>query len=487
MRYGSVCSGIEAATVAWYPLGWEPAFFSEIEKFPRAVLKHHYPEVPLHGDFTTIKGDEYGAIELLCGGTPCQSFSIAGQRKGLDDARGNLSLEFIRLALRSNARWVVWENVPGVLSSEGGEDFAALISAFTGHDYAPPRNGWRNAGIIQGRADRYGIAYRVLDAQYFGVPQRRRRVVLVGYIGDWRPAAAVLFERESLRGDITPRRKTREEIAGTLGARTCRSIGAQDAEVGHLIPDTTGAITAGAFTGGAGGRPEGAAAGHFFPAVYTKQAIGEYAQLDVASTVSARDHKDATDLVSISLGHTKSNGSGVNESGQAYTLEATATCGQAVAAPIGFPARMSGTQCAASVDVSPSLGAANPMAVAHIPQGFAFDGLASNSMKSGNPHSGCHPAEIAKTVDATRPDPSKNQGGNAILHGMAVRRLTPRECERLQGFPDDYTRIPWRGKPAQECPDGNRYKAVGNSWAVPKFSWLGERIKMVDEIVRGMR
>ena len=116
MRYGSVCSGIEAATAAWHPLGWTPAFFSEIEPFPRAVLAHHYPKVPLHGDFTTIGADEYGAIDLLVGGTPCQSFSIAGLRGGLDDDRGNLALEFLRLADRKHPRWLVWENVPGVLS-----------------------------------------------------------------------------------------------------------------------------------------------------------------------------------------------------------------------------------------------------------------------------------------------------------------------------------------------------------------------------------
>ena len=122
MRYGSVCSDIEAATAAWHPLGWEPAFFSEIEPFPRAVLSHHYPDVPLHGDFTTIQENEYGPIDLLVGGTPCQSFSVAGLRGGLGDDRGNLALEFLRLADRTRPRWVVWENVPGVLSSNGGRE-----------------------------------------------------------------------------------------------------------------------------------------------------------------------------------------------------------------------------------------------------------------------------------------------------------------------------------------------------------------------------
>jgi DNA (cytosine-5)-methyltransferase 1 len=190
VRYGSVCSGIEAATVAWHPLGWTPAFFSEIEKFPRAALQHHYPNVPLHGDFTTIKGDEYGSIDLLVGGTPCQSFSVAGLRK--DDARGNLALEYLRLVDRTQPRWIVWENVPGVLSSNKGRDFGAFLGAL----------------VELG----YGFAYRVLDAQYFGVAQRRRRVFVVGYVGDWRPATVVLFERESVRGYPASRRKTGEKL-----------------------------------------------------------------------------------------------------------------------------------------------------------------------------------------------------------------------------------------------------------------------------------
>lgn len=197
--YGSVCSGIEAATAAWHPLGWKASFFSEIEKFPRAVLAHHYPHTPLHGDFTTINAGDYGPIDLLVGGTPCQSFSIAGLRGGLGDDRGNLALEYLRLADRLRPRWLVWENVPGVLSSNGGRDFGAILG-----------------GMVELG---YGIAYRVLDAQHFGVPQRRRRVFVVGYSGDWRRAAAVLFERESLRGDSPPRREARKDVAPTISTR----------------------------------------------------------------------------------------------------------------------------------------------------------------------------------------------------------------------------------------------------------------------------
>lgn len=339
MKYGSVCSGIEAATVAWHPLGWKPAFFSEIEKFPRAVLAHHYPDVSCHGDFTTIKGDEYGSIELLVGGTPCQSFSIAGLRKGFADDRGNLTLEFIRLAERTKPRWVVWENVPGVLSIDGGRAFGAFLG------------GLAECG--------YGFAYRVLDAVHFGVPQRRRRVFVVGYFGDWRPPAAVLFERESLRGDITPRRETGEEVAGTIGARTNRSIGAQD------CLSLSKCLTAGMQRLNAGTETLIPCQGGFF---------------DVASF----------------------DGNAGSRSGTT-----------------GYQIQQAGT------------------------------------LKGGKaPH---------------------------VMRGLQVRRLTPVECERLQGFEDGYTLIPVGKKMAA---DGPRYKALGNSMAVPVMRWIGQRIKMVDGLIR---
>ena len=180
MKYGSVCSGVEAATAAWHPLGWEPQWFSEIEKFPSAVLDHHYPDVPNYGDMTKFKDWNADTIDLLVGGTPCQSFSIAGLRKGLEDPRGNLMLTYLAMAEQLKPKWLVWENVPGVLSSNGGKDFGTFLSAL---------------GEIG-----YGFAYRVLDAQYFGLAQRRKRVFVVGYLGDWRRAAAVLFEPESLSG-----------------------------------------------------------------------------------------------------------------------------------------------------------------------------------------------------------------------------------------------------------------------------------------------
>jgi DNA (cytosine-5)-methyltransferase 1 len=217
VRYGSVCSGIEAVSCAWHPLGYEAAWFAEIAAFPSSVLRARFPNVPNLGDFTQI-GPDRGPIDVLVGGTPCQSFSVAGLRGGMDDARGQLALEFLRLARRVGARWVVWENVPGVLSSGAGRDFGSFLG------------GLAELG--------YGWAYRVLDAQFLGVPQRRRRVFVVGCLGDWRRAAAVLFERHGLSWDPPPRRETRECVAGALGGRSPGGgwrIGADEIAAGQAV------------------------------------------------------------------------------------------------------------------------------------------------------------------------------------------------------------------------------------------------------------
>lgn len=203
LRYLSVCSGIEAATVAWHPLGFIPVWFAEIDPFARAVLLHHYRSVPNRGDIIRFREWPDAVVDVLVGGTPCQSFSIAGLRAGLADPRGNLALVYLAIAERYWPRWLVWENVTGVLSSNGGRDFGAILG-----------------GLVELG---YGVAYRVLDAQYvrvdgfpFAVPQRRRRVIVVGHLGDWRRAAAVLFERESLCWDHPPRRSPGQRIAPQL-------------------------------------------------------------------------------------------------------------------------------------------------------------------------------------------------------------------------------------------------------------------------------
>lgn len=406
MIYGSVCSGIEAATVAWHPLGWKPAFFSEIEAFPRTVLQHHYADIPLHGDFTTIGADDYEPIDLLVGGTPCQDFSIAGLRAGLDGARGQLTLEFLRLADRLRPRWVVWENVPGVLSANNGRAFGAFLG------------GLEELG--------YGWAYRALDAQYFGVPQRRRRVFVVGCLGNANAAAAVLFERASLSGHPAPRRKARKDIAGTLGARTS-----------------------------AGGGFE------------------TDCELDGGLTAVARGNTDYVNSI------TQHVGAGVDEN--------MARDGWLIAHALraeGFDASEDGTGRSTPL-VPVSFGA-------QVESPF-LNGLALPvTGRNGDPGMvafsckdyGADASEIAPSLRAMEHDGSHANAGDQIAiafsAGSAVRRLTPRECERLQGFPDDYTDVPYRGKPAA---DGPRYRALGNSMAVPVMRWIGERIEFVAGIL----
>jgi DNA (cytosine-5)-methyltransferase 1 len=486
MRYLSVCSGIEAATVAWHPLGWEPAAFSEIEAFPRAVLKHHYPDVPLHGDFTTIRGDEYGPIDLLVGGTPCQSFSVAGLRGGMADDRGNLALEYIRLADRKRPRWLVWENVPGVFSSSGGDDFRCFLSGLVRWSVPIPDGGWKNAGVIAaGPADgAYGVAWRVLDAQFAGVPQRRRRVFVVGHLGDWRRAAAVLFERHSLSGHPAPRREAGQAVAGTLKSCSGKSgapNGAEEAD--RLIPQGYGGETAPTLNAAYGSKLG-----------LDNQHIDSGAGLFVAHSLRAEGFDASEDgtgrgtplvPVAIQAGALRENpdsgpdGAGVRIDGQAYTLEARAEVQAAC-----FTAKDHGADAS---DISPTLrsgshsgshanGGVMPAVAYGIRSDASRDGEAKTPsadaegrVRLRRPGMGVY-EEIAPTVDASQPH---------TVATSAVRRLTPRECERLQGCPDDYTAVPYRGKPAA---DGPRYKAVGNSMAVPVMRWIGERIAKVEAL-----
>ena len=374
MKYGSVCSGVEAATAAWHPLGWEPQWFSEIEKFPSAVLDHHYPDVPNLGDMTEFKEWTNDPIDLLVGGTPCQSFSVAGLRKGLDDPRGNLMLTYLAIAERNKPRWLVWENVSGVLSSNGGRDFGTFLAAL---------------GEIG-----YGFAYRILDAQYFGVAQRRRRVFVVGYLGDWRRAAAVLFERESLSGHPAPSRETGQKAAPTVTQGAPFSCtGNERVECEAIV---TGPLTAGMSKGPRG--TEGVESNHVIA-------------------------YDTTNITS------PTNGSNPKPGDPVFTLAS----GQHP--PLLTPAVT-----------------------------FGID----------------HDLNAAKELMGPLIRGPQGAPRNSISQGTQVRRLTPTECERLQGFPDDYTQIPWRNKAAENCPDGPRYKAMGNSMAVPVMRWIGERIEMVE-------
>jgi DNA (cytosine-5)-methyltransferase 1 len=375
MIFGSVCSGIEAVSVAWCRLPIKPAWFSEIEPFPCAVLAHHYPEVPNLGDMTTIKAKvlsgDVVAPDVLVGGTPCQAFSLAGLRGSLDDTRGQLTLEFVRLAdaiddKRNEPAVILWENVPGVLNTKDNA-FGCFLAGLAGEDeeLQPAGGKWSNAGCVFG--SKRAVAWRILDAQYFGVAQRRRRVFVVASARNGFDPAKVLFEFDGLRRDSAPCREAGKDVAGTLASRT-----------------------------GAGGFPgtDEACSGYIQPVGYRMVAFGEYACDGTASAMKARDYKDATDLA-VSVVH--------------------------------------GTQ-----------------------------------------------------------DPCSTPNG--------VRRLTPVECERLQGFPDGYTLIPdWyeccgrvfnsevgkygcancngenRAK-LKVAADSQRYKALGNSMAVPVMRWIGKRI-----------
>ncbi len=237
MKYLSLFSGIEAASVAWEPLGWQAIGFSEIDSFASAVLAHRYPNIKNYGDMTKYKewGIERGTIDVLVGGSPCQSFSVAGLRRGLEDERGNLMLEYANATAFFRPKFFCWENVPGVLSSGRGQDFASFLGLLTGRKVSVPESGWRNSGILAGIDSAYGIAWSIRDAQYFGVAQRRRRVFVVGYLGDWRRAAAVLFESESLCGNLAPSRETGKGVALPIGTRVDRGGSHREGEGNNLI------------------------------------------------------------------------------------------------------------------------------------------------------------------------------------------------------------------------------------------------------------
>ena len=467
MRYLSVCSGIEAATVAWHPLGWEAAGFAEIEAFPAAVLAHHYPAVRNYGDMTKHKEWDLGAIDLLVGGTPCQSFSVAGLRKGLDDSRGNLMLTYLAIADQRRPRWLVWENVPGVLSSNGGKDFGTFLGALA------------ELG--------YGFAYRVLDAQYFGVAQRRRRVFVVGYLGNSRPAAAVLFEPESLRGDTAPSRETRQKVARIVAPSLTASNDPSRSPQSSEVTQQVAAVTAARMV-----------------------AFGEYIDDGTASAMKARDYKDATDLVAQPIPINSMNamrsphadastGCGIGDEGEAmFTI--TKGNHHAVAQPIAFQSVDHGAD--ATENLSPTLRRHDPMAVAQ-PIGIFQDSEfgvqqynTAGTLRAGRiPEHQMALQPIAFQLAGDRDNPSvsvsetafclpanpMSDRGQAVAASMAVRRLTPVECERLQGFPDNYTNIPWRK--ADQSPDGPRYKALGNSMAVPVMHWIGRRISVYEDVM----
>ena len=454
MRYLSVCSGIEAASVAWHPLGWEPAAFCEIEAFPSAVLAHHYPNVPNYGDFTRLSDATHpihdAGIDLLVGGTPCQAFSVAGLRRGLADPRGGLTLEFVRLAQALRPKWVVWENVPGVLSQDGGGAFGSFLGALVELGY-----GW---------------AYRVLDAQYVrvdgyphAVPQRRRRVFVVGCAGgDFARAAAVLLEPEGVRGDPPTRRATREgaapdaaggvDVAGCLQHRDSKGVDS-DTKPGHILP------------------------------------VVPYDLFQITAPINRQNRDERSPCHTLARDNAAHAAVVIDAERQVCPTLTSRMQGSSGWAPYNEDAHL-------IPQASMSVRRLTPTECEHaaVVQPLAFDARQSDTIiygdRKGPLDTDGHTVGVCVTGDRTHALTASGDGatedgtgrGNPIVNaGMSVRRLTPTECERLQGFPDGHTAIPWKGKAASECPDGPRYRALGNSMAVNVMRWIGRRIELVEK------
>ena len=427
MRYGSLCSGIEAASVAWEPLGWQPAWFAEIEPFPCAVLAHHWPHVHNHGDMALLVGKILsGAVEapdILVGGTPCQAFSVAGLRGSLDDERGNLTLvlirildaiDFIRARNGQPPCILVWENVPGVLNTKDNA-FGCFLGGLAGESLPlePAGQKWTNAGAVFGPARE--IAWRILDAQYFGVPQRRRRVFVIASAGCLRPAE-ILFERQSQAGHPAAGAEAGQNPAAAAPAGSHWDDPANP----HPTLNQSGC---GGIIGQSNQEIFSQRGGGLIPV--RMRSFGDYIQDDTASTVKARDNKDATDLIVV---HGRQDPC---TSDQAFTLDRQHN------------------------------GNTNVVCI--------HGNTIGRQLHNGGNGTGAIQDGTSYTLTAT--------DSHAVSDGLQVRRLTPTECERLQGFPDNHTLIPWRGKPAANCPDSPRYKAIGNSMAVPVMRWIGRKIK----------
>lgn len=444
LTYGSVCSGIEAASVAWEPIGMKPLWFSEIEPFPSAVLAAHWPQVDNLGDMTklaaAVRVGDVPAPDLLVGGTPCQAFSVAGLRGGLSDERGQLTLSYVELADSIDEKReqngeqpaiIVWENVPGVLSSKDNA-FGCFLAGLAGEseELKPTGEKWTNAGYVFG--PKRAIAWRILDAQYFGVAQRRRRVFVVASARTDICPAEILFECDSLHGDIAPGGETGQTVAA-LTKNGVGATGADDnqAQAGHLI----------AFGGG-----------------------NTSGDIDVATACTA--HGVRMDFDTETFAVHGSQDPDVNHE-LAHTLGRNH--GQENAC-IAFSCKDFGAD--ATENQSPTLRAGNSSNSnqnSGQPPAICIQGAVVGRNDNAGPQGKGYQEELAYTQNA-------RTEADIVQCGMQVRRLTPVECERLQGFPDNHTQISWRGKDATDCPDGPRYRAIGNSMAVPVMRWIGERI-----------
>ena len=679
MNYGSICSGVEAATLAWRHLGWTPAFFSEVEPFPAAVLMQRlgatkplrpldpdaasdekdrkqrlswqsriaeWPDggtTPNLGDFTLIKKDDYdGQIDLLVGGTPCQDLSIAGKRLGFDGKRSVLALDFVRLCFETGTRWVLWENVPATLSSHNGEDFARFVSLLCGWDVPVPDDGWRKSGIVTGTPGHFGVCWRILDAQYTrvsqfprAVPQRRKRLFLVGYLDHWKYPAQVLFDGEMCGGNSPPcRTKGQAAPAGAEGGiDTAKSIrmragkpgGGKGALIGDDLSHTlaTGndqtvvytvhgaqtpisndnhANALGCSNSGLENcvciskqkKPEGRfwngedVAGtltvtsdrQLMPDKGRLQCVIEPREdsvecldtrqvdvhdTDLAPTLIATDYKGGKAIcyenhaqdsrikpVEVSqsivarmgtgggnlplvkepdiIGFIKNDAGGIQ---QGFWKNVFPTLRAAITPAITWNEcfhlsfcdangtrkdRRNGGLYVTKAETSQTVTAKGPHTETVI---IALDGdkIAKAERKGGSglgvsgdgvmytqtakdvhavAYDECVPLDLRNATRAPEKHDEQNRQGVGVGEDGApmntvtaasvpgvgwqatVRKLLPVECERLMGFPDNWTRISWKGKPEEECPDAPRYKACGNSMCVNVMAWLGERIDEVN-------
>ena len=450
ITYGSACSGIEAATQAWHSLGMRAAWFAEIEPFPSEVLAHHYPDVPNHGDMNKLAAQvlagKIPAPDVLIGGTPCQDFSVAGMRAGLGGERGQLTIKFVELAdaidyvrtARGEAECVLtWENVPGVLSDKGNA-FGCFLGALAGEDceLQPPGKKWQDAGCVYG--PKRTIAWRVLDAQYFGLAQRRRRVFVVASARDGFDPTEVLFEREGVRRDTAPRRGQGQDVTGAAPFGPALQCG-EGCE--YVFPEQLGVY----------GCPS--CEGDFGPAVSLFGGIPAFGggrmsgSIEKAGTLTHHEGRNDLDSETFFVQENIALALGMNNSQESalYCREIAQTITS------NYGKQLDNTNSSLGPNVVTTA---------------AYSTKLHHTAALG---AGKWYEEYTASLDACSPPP-------ALLTPAQVRRLVPVECERLQGMADDYTLIPWRGKPASECPDGPRYKAIGNSKAVTVVRWIGRRL-----------
>lgn len=573
MRFLSLFSGIEAASVAWMQLGWECVGVAEIEAFPCVALKHHYPDVANLGDITKITEAQIralGHIDLVVGGFPCQDVSVAGKRAGFQGERSVLFFDAMRVVRWSGARWVVIENVPGLFSTHAGRDFASVVGELAGCDFDVPKDGWRNSGACVGP---HGLVeWSTLDAQFFGLAQRRERVFLVADSGDWTRRPPVLLERESMCGDPPSRRKARERVAAGTLRSTRGGSDVDHAKAGHLVEAFGGNDTRGPIEISTALRAHGSAHQDFESETFiagTLQASGKAAgsatQRDVESglvipvvaaslaanagrcqieqtyvpAIAFDEHSIGGDITpTLASGQNGGGRNAMNHPCVAFSckdhgadatedlaptlrsmneVDGNANAGGQVAVAIPITAdalRGEGTALTPSPDAEgrvrlrdPGLGigedgdpagtlaAAGPgaVAVAFKPSHYTRDKDGAPSVVfpplSADADKGDQDAvvlapegfdEVADPVAAnqartyTREGENNFRVSNVAIHAMRVRRLTPIECERLQGFEDNYTLIDYRGKTVTDSP---RYKALGNSMATTVMLWIGRSIE----------